>query len=86
MRQPTAVSALKFSFPRSRQLTALTCPVRTITETSRAKRRYVSITCTRVRAADVPTMADVPKSASPVVGKGLTVNPVNRPVMKKALP
>ena len=76
MRQPTAVSALKMLSSRSRQSTALTCPVRKVPVASSAKRRYVSITYTRVRAADVPTMADVPKRASTVAGKGLNTDTV----------
>ena len=71
MRQPTAVSALKMLSSRSQQPATLTCTVRTVPVVSSAKRHYVSITKTRVQAADVPTMADVPRSASTGEVKGL---------------
>ena len=43
-----------------------------VTEMSRAKRRYVSITYTASRAADSATMARGPRVAYPGTGKRLT--------------
>ena len=56
-RQPTAVSTLKSLVTRSRQSTAHSCMVGTVTVMSSAKRRYMSITHTASRAADSATIA-----------------------------
>ena len=70
-RQPTAVSTLKSLVTRSRQSTAHSCMVGTVTVMSSAKRRYMSITLTASRAADSATIAIGRASLFSRHGKGV---------------